>query len=439
MTEKRLLILGAAGRDFHNFLVACRDNPYYRVVAFTATQIPDIAGRKFPASLAGPRYPDGIPIEEESEMERLIRDRKVDEVVFAYSDVTHEYVMHMASRVHAAGASFKLMGPNETALKARVPVVSVCAVRTGCGKSQTARYIVRVLRERGRRVVAVRHPMPYGDLAAQAVQRFASYADMERHKCTIEEREEYEPHIEAGAVIYAGVDYAGILAEAQKEADVILWDGGNNDFSFYQPDFEVAVVDPLRPGHEVSYHPGETVLRRAHAVVINKIKQAKPADIDTVVANITRVNPKATIIRAASPIGVADLAAVKGKRAIVVEDGPTLTHGGMAIGAGWVAAQEHGVTVVSPRPYAVGSIKATYEKYGQTEKVLPAMGYSEHQLQDLMETVRRTVAAEKVDVLLSATPIDLGKVIKVPVPIVRATYELEELSKPGLADLLARF
>jgi predicted GTPase len=439
MSERRVLILGAAGRDFHNFLVAFRDDPCCRVVAFTATQIPDIAGRKMPAALAGPRYPDGIPIEPEEDLERIIRERAVGDVVFAYSDVPHEYVMHMASRVLAAGASFRLLGPADTMLPAKVPLISVCAVRTGCGKSQTSRRIVRLLRAKGRRVVAIRHPMPYGDLADQAVQRFATYEDIARHRCTVEEREEYEPHVAAGAVIFAGVDYARILEQAQAEADVILWDGGNNDFSFYKPTLEIAVVDPLRPGHELAFHPGETVLRRAHVVVVNKIKQARPQDLEQVLANIARANPAATVVRAASPITVADPQAVRGRRVVVVEDGPTLTHGGMAIGAGWVAAQELGAVVVSPRKHAVGTIKQTYDKYGQTENVLPAMGYSARQLSDLTETIAKTVSAEKVDVVLSATPIDLAKIVSAPVPIVRASYELEEVGEPNLETVLASY
>ena len=438
MSEKRVVILGAAGRDFHNFLVACKDDPNQRVVAFTAAQIPDIDGRKLPAELAGDRYPDGIPIESEDKLEEIIRDQKVDECVFSYSDVPHEYVMHMASRVHAAGASFRLMGPDETMIKSKKPLVSICAVRTGCGKSQTSRRVVKALRDAGKKVVSIRHPMPYGDLAAQRVQRFASYADMAKHKCTIEEREEYEPHVDLGAVIYSGVDYAAILAEAEKEADVIVWDDGNNDFSFYKPDIEIAVVDPLRAGHELSYHPGETVLRRAHVVVINKMAQAKPEDVDKLMTNIASVNPKATVVKANSPITLDNEAAVKGKKVGVVEDGPTLTHGGMAIGAGWVAAQDLGCTVVSPRKHAVASIEATYQKYGQTENVLPAMGYSDQQLKDLNETINKTVEAEKVDAVLSATPIDLAKLVKTSVPIVRARYELEETSKPDLAEIVSK-
>jgi predicted GTPase len=372
-------------------------------------------------------------------MEELIQKLAVDEVVFAYSDVPHDYVMHLASRAMAAGASFRLMGPKETMLKAKVPVISVCAVRTGCGKSQTSRRVVQILRKKGRRVVSIRHPMPYGDLAEQAVERFASYEDMARYKCTIEEREEYEPHVAMGAVVFAGVDYAKILEQAQKEADVILWDGGNNDFGFYESTLEIAIVDPLRPGHELAYHPGETVLRRAHVVIVNKIKQARPEAVEQVLANIEAVNPKATVIRAASPVAVADRSAIERKRVIVVEDGPTLTHGGMDIGAGWVAAQELRATVVSPRKYAVGSIRATYEKYRQTQKVLPAMGYSEQQLADLTETIENTVQAEKVDAILSATPIDLGKIVRAPVPIIRASYELEEIGTPNLEGVLVRF
>ena len=439
MSEKRVLILGAAGRDFHNFLVAYKNDPHHRVVAFTATQIPDIAGRKFPASLAGSRYPDGIPIEEEANLEKLVRELKVDECVFAYSDVPHEYVMHVASRVLAAGASFRLQGPNETMIKADVPLISICAVRTGCGKSQTSRRVVRALRARGKRVVSIRHPMPYGDLEVQAVQRFATMADMDTHKCTVEEREEYEPHVAAGAIIYAGIDYQRILEQAQKEADVIIWDGGNNDFSFFKADLEIAVVDPLRPGHELTFHPGETVRRRAHVVVVNKVKQARKEDIDQVLASIAQVNPKATVVMADSPITVDEEDKLRGKRLVVVEDGPTLTHGGMAIGAGWVAAQALGAVIVSPRKYAVGSIKSTYEKYNQTENVLPAMGYSAKQLADLQATMQATIDAEKIDYVLSATPIDLGKLVQVSVPMVRAKYELEELTKPDLADLIAKY
>ena len=438
MSEKRVVILGAAGRDFHNFLVACKDDPNQRVVAFTATQIPDIDGRKFPAALAGERYPEGIPIESEDKLEQIIQDQKVNECIFAYSDVPHEYVMHMASRVHAAGASFRLMGPDETMIKSSKPLVSICAVRTGCGKSQTSRRVVKALRDAGKKVVSIRHPMPYGDLAAQRVQRFASYEDMDKHKCTIEEREEYEPHVALGAIIYSGVDYAAILKEAEKEADVIVWDGGNNDFSFYKADIEIAVVDPLRAGHELTYHPGETVLRRAHVVVINKMAQAKPEDIDKLMSNIASVNPKATVVKANSPVTLDNEAAVKGKKVVVVEDGPTLTHGGMAIGAGWVAAQDLGCKVISPRKYAVDTIEATYVKYSQTENVLPAMGYSDKQLADLNDTINKTVEAEGVDAVLSATPIDLAKLVKTSVPIVRARYELEETSKPDLAEIVSK-
>ena len=439
MPETRVLILGAAGRDIHNFLVAYRDDTTRTVVAFTAAQIPDIAGRTMPATLAGARYPQGIPIEPEEKLEELVARHRVDEVVFAYSDVPHDYVMHLASRVLATGASFRLMGPKETMLPAKVPVIAVCAVRTGCGKSQTSRRIVQLLRQRGRRVVVLRHPMPYGDLAAQAVQRFASYDDFARQHCTIEEREEYEPHVALGAVGYAGVDYARILAAAQQEADVVLWDGGNNDFSFVAPDLEIAVVDPLRPGHEIAYHPGETVLRRAHVIIINKIQQAKPEAVAQVLANIERANPRALVIRAASPVSVADPAAIANKRIIVVEDGPTLTHGGMDIGAGWVAARDLHATIVSPRKYAMGSIRATYEKYTQTKEVLPAMGYSARQLADLCATIEKTVDAEKVEAILSATPIDLAKLVTASVPIVRASYELAEVGSPNLEQVLARF
>ncbi len=434
MDKTRIIIMGAAGRDFHNFNVVFRDNPAYDVVAFTATQIPGIADKVYPAALAGAEYPRGIPIRPESELDALIREHRVQRVVFAYSDVPHEYVMHKASAVLAAGADFWLLGPDSTQLRARVPVVAVTATRTGAGKSQTTRKVVRLLRASGKRVVAIRHPMPYGDLAAQAVQRYASYEDLDRYDCTIEEREEYEPHIDMGAIIYAGVDYERILRAAEQEADVIVWDGGNNDFPFYAADLQIVVADPLRPGHEVAYHPGETNLRRADVVVINKEDTAGFDAIEQVRANVRRVNPGAILIDAASAIFADGAEAIRGKRVLVIEDGPTLTHGEMSVGAGYVAAHKWGAAeIVSPYPYAVGSIKATYERYQQTREVLPAMGYSPAQIQDLTETMRRTPA----DLAIVATPIDLARVLTLPLPAIRIRYELEEIGQPTLEAVLA--
>ncbi len=376
MSKIRTIIMGAAGRDFHNFNVFFRDNADYEVVAFTATQIPDIEGRTYPAELAGNLYPAGIPIYAEEELKKLIVDFNVDQVIFAYSDVTHETVMHKASLVLAAGADFRLMGFKTTQIRSSKPVVSVCAVRTGAGKSQTTRRVAKILIDMGYRVAAIRHPMPYGDLVKQAVQRFADYSDLDKHECTIEEREEYEPHIDTGVIVYAGVDYEKILRQAEQEVDIVLWDGGNNDFSFYVPDLEIVVVDPHRAGHEIGYHPGEVNTRSADVFVINKVDTAKPEDILTVRNNLRAVNPKATIIEGASPLFVDNPAEIAGKRVLVVEDGPTLTHGEMAYGAGWVAARRFGAgEIVDPHPFAVGSIKATYEKYPKTGNVLPAMGY----------------------------------------------------------------
>ena len=435
MTENRILIMGAAGRDFHNFNVYFRGNPDYKVVAFTATQIPNIEGRVYPAELAGAGYPDGIPICPEDELVNLIRDLKVDQVIFAYSDVSHEYVMHQASRVLVAGADFRLMGAEATMLKSSKPVVAVCAVRTGSGKSQTTRRVCDVLRERGKKVVVVRHPMPYGDLVKQACQRFASYEDMDKHECTIEEREEYEPHIERGVVVYAGVDYEQILRQAEKEADVIVWDGGNNDLPFYEPDLHIVVVDPHRAGHEVRYHPGEANLRAAGVVVINKIDTAAPEGIAAVRENIRALNPAAVVVEAASPIFVADPAAIRGRSVLVVEDGPTLTHGGMAYGAGVVAARRFGASgIVDPRPYAAGSIAATYEKYPATGAVLPAMGYGREQAAELGQTIANTPC----DLVIIATPIDLRRVVEINKPSLRVRYELQEIGRPDLADVLNR-
>jgi predicted GTPase len=428
-----MIIMGAAGRDFHNFNTVFRDDPTVEVVAFTATQIPNIEGRRYPPELAGPRYPKGIPIHAEAEVSRLVRDLGIDQVVFAYSDVSHETVMHKASIVLAAGADFRLVGPKASMIKARVPVVSVCAVRTGSGKSQTTRRVIRILRAKGKRVVAIRHPMPYGDLVRQRVQRFARMEDLDLHRCTIEEREEYEPHIASGGVIYAGVDYGAILAEAEKEADVIVWDGGNNDLPFYVPDVEIVVADPHRPGHELTYHPGEANLRRAHVVVINKIDTADAAGIATVRRSIREVNPGAMVVDAASPISVEEPEAIRGKRVLAIEDGPTLTHGGMVYGAGVLAAMRYGAaTIVDPRPYTVGTLTTTFEKYPGIGTLLPAMGYGEEQMRDLEATVERTPA----DLVLIATPIDLRRIIRIGKPAVRVGYELQEIGRPDLTDAL---
>ncbi|MGE5591635.1 MAG: cyclic 2,3-diphosphoglycerate synthase [Bacillota bacterium] len=433
MNRVRTLILGAAGRDFHNFNTYFRSRSEYEVVGFTATQIPDIAGRRYPASLAGPLYPEGLPIFDEADLERLVKELRVDEAVFSYSDVPHEYVMHRASRVLAAGANFRLLGPDATMIRSTKPVIAVCAVRTGAGKSQTSRRVVSVLRQLGKRVVSIRHPMPYGDLEAQRVQRFADYVDLDRHRCTIEEREEYEPHIDLGAVIYAGVDYEAILREAEKEADVIVWDGGNNDFSFYKADLYITVADPHRPGHELTYHPGEVNLRLADVIVINKVDTASPEAIATVRQSIERVNPKARVIDAASPIFVSGAERIRGKRVLVVEDGPTLTHGEMKYGAGVVAARKYGAAeLVDPRPYAVGSIAATFAKYPGTGTVLPAMGYGEAQMRDLEATIN----ASDCDLVVSATPIDLTRVIHPDKPLLRVGYELQEIGQPTLEGIL---
>jgi len=433
---KKVIIMGAAGRDFHNFNVYFRNNPAYRVVAFTATQIPDIEGRKYPAELAGKLYPKGIPIHSEADLNSLIAEHKVDDVHFAYSDVPHEYVMNKASQVMAVGANFVLLGPDDTMIKSRKPVVSVCAVRTGSGKSQTSRKVALLLKAKGRRVAVIRHPMPYGDLAKQKVQRFAAYSDLDKHECTIEEREEYEPHIDNGIIVYAGVDYGAILRQAEKEADVILWDGGNNDFSFYKSDLEIVVADPHRAGHELRYHPGETNFRRAKVIVINKMDTARKDQVDIVLANIKNLNPKAVVIRANSKITVDDGGAIAGKRVLVIEDGPTLTHGGMKFGAGIVAAQKYGAAeIIDPRPFAVGSIKKTFEKYSHLDRVLPAMGYGDKQTKELDETIDRI----DCDLIVSATPIDLNRVITPNKKMLRVRYELEEIGSPTLKDVLKGF
>ena len=433
---KRVLILGAAGRDFHNFNVAFRNNPDYQVVAFTANQIPDIAGRRYPQELAGPSYPQGIPIFEEKDLEKLIAEYHVDTVVFSYSDVAYPALMHLASRAIAAGADFWLLATEHTQLKSSIPVISVCAVRTGCGKSPVSRLVAARLRAHGCWPVVIRHPMPYGDLAVQAVQRFANMEDLDLQQCTIEEREEYEPHIRKGTVVYAGVDYEKILRQAEKEADVILWDGGNNDTSFYTSDLEIVVADPHRPGHEMAYFPGEVNLRRADVIVINKVDTAEKRDIEIVRQNIRVTNPKATVFEMACRVTVAFPGLVKGQRVLVVEDGPTLTHGEMPYGAGVVAARQCGAAeLVDPRPYAVGSIRGTYERYRHLTSLLPAMGYSAMQRHELEETIARTPC----DLVLIATPIDLARVIKIDKPNLRVTYEVEELTKPGLAEMLVQF
>ncbi len=433
MSAIRTLIMGAAGRDFHNFNVFYRDNPDYEVVAFTATQIPDIEGRTYPAALAGRLYPQGIPIYAESDLLKLIEEKNVDQVIFAYSDVPHEVVMHKASAVLAAGADFRLMGTRTTQLKSSKPVVSVCAVRTGSGKSQTTRRVSLILRGMGYKVAAIRHPMPYGDLVKQAVQRFANYSDLDKHECTIEEREEYEPHLDNGVIVYAGVDYEKILRQAEQEVDIVLWDGGNNDFPFYVSDLQIVVADPHRPGHEMSYHPGETNVRAADVFVINKVDTADPENVIKVRQNLRMLNPDAIIIEAASPLFVDDPAAIRGKRVLVIEDGPTLTHGEMSYGAGFVAARRFGASeIVDPRPFAVKSIKATYEKYPKTGPILPAMGYGEAQTRDLEATINRS----DVDLVIIGTPIDLNRIIKINKPAQRVRYELQEIGKPTLEDIL---
>lgn len=433
-TPTRVLIMGAAGRDFHNFNTVFRDNPRFTVVAFTATQIPNIEGRVYPAELAGSLYPSGIPIYAERELERLIREERIDEVVFSYSDVPHSTVMHQASRVLAAGADFKLLGPASTQLLSKKPVVSIGAVRTGAGKSQTTRAVAAALQAQGLRVAAVRHPMPYGNLVAQTAQRFGDYDDLDEYECTIEEREEYEPHIDKGIVVFAGVDYARVLTLAEAEADVVLWDGGNNDLPFFKSDLHIVVVDPHRPGHEALYHPGEANVRMADVIVINKVDTADREGVFAVRRALETLNPQASVIEAASPITVDDPAAVRGKRVLVIEDGPTLTHGEMAYGAGWMAARRFGAAeIVDPRPYAVGSIAETYKKYPTTGAVLPAMGYGDAQVQELEATIRATPA----DLVLVGTPIDLRRVLKLDRPAQRVRYDLQEIGHPTLAEVLA--
>jgi len=432
----RIVIMGAAGRDFHNFNMVYRDDPDSRVIAFTANQIPDIAGRRYPPSLAGTIYPEGIPIVDEATLSSLCREESIDQVVFAYSDISHDQVMHRASLALAEGADFLLLGPERTMLQARVPVIAICAVRTGCGKSQTTRWLSKLLKQKGLQVVVIRHPMPYGNLAAQAVQRFATRTDMDAADCTIEEREEYEPHLEMGTIVYAGVDYAEIVAQAEKEADIILWDGGNNDFSFIHPDLHIVLVDPLRPGNETSHYPGEMVLRMADVVVLAKVNSAREADIQSVTENVRKINPQTAIVRGASPVKLEDPAAVRGKRVLVVEDGPTITHGGMPYGAGYVAATRVQVReIVDPRSAAPDKITGVYAQYPHIGKVLPALGYHPAQL----EALRATINACDADVVVAATPCDISALIDINKPVVRAYYEFAEDGEPGLGSLIESF
>ena len=430
----RTVIMGAAGRDFHNFNTVFRDNDNYEVVAFTATQIPNIDGRVYPKELAGELYPNGIPIHEESELIEIIKKENIHQVIFAYSDVSNQYVMEKASEVMAAGAQFGVMGAEQTMLKSTKPIVAVCAVRTGSGKSQTTRKIAEVLKKMGKKIAIVRHPMPYGDLVAQRVQRFAEYDDLEKHDVTIEEREEYEPHIARGDVVFAGVDYEAILREAEKEADVVLWDGGNNDLPFFKPDIMFTVADPHRPGHELTYYPGSTCVRLADVVIINKVNTAERADVETVIENVKSLNPDATIIEADSPVTVDKPELISGKRVLVVEDGPTLTHGGMKYGAGVVAAKEAGAAeLIDPRQFAVGTIKDTFEKYPDIGILLPAMGYGDAQMKDLEETINST----DCDAVVIATPINLTKLINIEKPSAVVTYDLAEIGSPNIEEMLS--
>jgi len=433
---ERVLIMGAAGRDFHTFNVCFRDDPAYQVIAFTAAQIPGIENRRYPPSLCGPRYPDGIPIYPEEKLEELIREKQITQVIFAYSDVSHLTLMHLASRVLAAGADFRLIGPERSFLASSRPVISVCAVRTGCGKDSVVRRIASNLIARGWRPVVVRHPMPYGDLARQAVQRFASVQDCDRQECTIEEREEYEQHFNDGVVVYAGVDYARILAAAEEEADIILWDGGNNDWPFFKPDLEIVLLDPHRPGHELLYHPGESNFRRAQVLIVNKMDSAPVSGVQQVMANIAAVNPRSIVIQARSNITVDNPDLIRGKRVLVIEDGPTLTHGEMGYGSGTIAAQKHGAAeIVDPRPAAKGSLADTFERFPWVGKALPAMGYSPAQLEDLAATINATPC----DSIVVATPVDLARLILFTKPYCRVRYDLEEISRPDLAEVLASF
>lgn len=436
MERKKIVILGAAGRDFHNFNTVFKDNEEYDVVAFTATQIPNIAGRKYPAELAGKLYPKGIPIFPESQLPQLIKDNEVEQAIFSYSDVSFNYIMSKASQVMSFGADFRLLGVKKTMLESKVPVIAVVAVRTGSGKSQTSRKVCDILREKGLKVVAIRHPMPYGDLVKQRVQRYASIADLKRYECTIEEMEEYEPHITNGTIIYAGVDYEAILREAEKEANVIVWDGGNNDTSFYRPDLTITVADPHRPGHELTYYAGMSNILLADVVVINKVESAARENVDMVRHNVHSVNPDAIIIEAASPVTVDDQSLIRGKRVLVVEDGPTLTHGEMSYGAGVIAAKKFGAKeLVDPRPWAVGTISETFKKYPKTGTLLPAMGYGDKQVKDLETTINKV----ECDSVVIGTPIDLRRVVKIKKPSVRVRYDLAEITKPDLKEILEGF
>ena len=427
--------MGAAGRDFHNFNVLFRDNPDCEVVAFTATQIPDIEGRTYPPALAGPLYPEGIPILPEEKLADVVRDDEIDEVWFSYSDVSHQYVMDKGAHVTAWGASFGILSATRTMVASTKPVIAITAVLTGVGKSQTTRFISNILKKLGKRVVAVRHPMPYGDLTKQICQRFETYDDLDRQRCTIEEREEYEPHIDNGFVVYAGVDYEKILRAAEQEAEVILWDGGNNDTPFYRPDLHITLLDPHRAGHELTYYPGETNLLMADLLIVNKVNTADAAKVAEVEASCRKHNPRARVLRCASEIHASDAKAIRGKRVLVIEDGPTLTHGGMSYGAGWVAAKEAGAAeIVDPRPYAVGSIKATYEKYPNASGILPAMGYGDQQIRELEETIRATPA----DIVVEGTPIELARILKIDKPVVNVTYELAELEPGAIEEAVRR-
>ncbi len=435
MSKTKVLIMGAAGRDFHNFNVYFRNNKNYEVVAFTATQIPDIAGRKYPAELSGPLYPEGIPIYSEEELPNLIREKQIDQVILAYSDLPHQYVMDKASIVLANGADFRLMGPKSTMLKSNLPVVSICAVRTGCGKSQTTRKVTDILKKKGYKIAVIRHPMPYGDLREQIWQRYETYADLDRYNCTIEEREEYEPHLDRGNILYAGVDYQEILKRAEKDVDIIVWDGGNNDLPFYKPDLHIVVTDPHRAGHEMTYYPGEANLRMADVVVMNKIDTADLDKINQLRENIHQLAPEAILIEAASPLTVDHPELIRGKRVLVVEDGPTLTHGEMKYGAGVVAAQKYGAKeIVDPRPYAIGTIKDTYTKYPGIGTLLPAMGYGKKQIQELENTIN----AVDCDIVIIGTPIDLSRIIKINQKSIRVKYELQEIGKPNLEEVLSQ-
>ena len=432
----RTVIMGAAGRDFHNFNVTYRDNPAIRVVSFTAAQIPRIAARRYPAALAGPLYPEGIPIVDEKDLVSLCRDNDIEQVVFSYSDVPHSEVMHTASLVLSTGANFIMLGPQQTMLQAKVPVIAVTAVRTGCGKSQTARWLSKLLKSQGLTVAAIRHPMPYGDLERQSVQQFSTLADLDAAECTVEEREEYEPHIKIGNIIYAGVDYAAIVTEAEKEADVILWDGGNNDFSFLRPDLSIVLVDPLRPGHETTHHPGEAVLRMADIVLVSKVNSASDANIQKVTDAARRINPSAPVVRGASPVFLDDPERVRGKRVLVIEDGPTITHGGMPYGAGYVAAtQAQAAEIIDPRSVAVAEIAEAYEKYPHIGSVLPALGYFPSQLKALQDTIN----SADVDMVVDGSPCDLRTLININKPVVQVSYEFEETGEPLLSDLVANF